>query len=459
MNKNIFSKFAFFIVLLVFGFGSHAQEKMTPRVFGRPVKQAPNPENGLIRCVSAEYEEYLRENNLLESRSEFEAVIEQKIQQRRMRRQAAPEGEAAVITIPVVVHVIHNGDALGSNENISDAQVQSQIAVLNEDYRRKAGTPGFNSDPVGADVEIQFCLAQTDPQGNPTTGIEHLNKGVASWSENQIENNLKPTTIWNPSQYFNIWVCNFGSDLDDVLGYAQFPNLSQLPGLSSNNGSANTDGVIIGYRYFGSVTKYPAGNYESPYDRGRTTTHEVGHALGLIHIWGDENNCNQSTDYCADTPVAYDANNNCPSNYDSCPTKPGKDMTNNYMDYTRDNCMNIFTKNQKERMLVVMENSSRRASLKTSTVCQPPMGIEDFKLLNGINIYPNPVQDILSISTESDDLPDTFTIYNSLGQTMTSIKVTGITNLEVNTSSYSNGIYFIKIDKGSQTKTLKFIKN
>jgi Pregnancy-associated plasma protein-A/Secretion system C-terminal sorting domain len=456
MKKTIYNRVVFLTVLLALGLCAHAQQQ--PRVFGRAIKQTPN-ETGLIRCVSAEYAETMRENGQLESSEGFETMIAQKIQERKARRQAMPQGTAEVITIPVVVHVIHNGDALGSNENITDAQVISQINVLNQDYRRMAGSPGFNSLAVGADVEINFCLAKTNPAGALTTGIEHLNKGQASWTESQIENTLKPTTYWNPDKYFNIWVCNFGGDLADVLGYAQFPNLSGLSGLPNNSGSASTDGVVIGYKYFGSQTLYPAGNYESPYNGGRTCTHEIGHALGLLHIWGDVNNCNNSTDHCDDTPVAYDANDNCPANLNSCPTKPGNDMTNNYMDYTRDSCMNIFTQDQKERMLAVMENSSRRSSLVTSTVCQAPMGIEDFMSLNGMNVYPNPAQDVLNISTESGDLPDSFVIYNSLGQTMANVKVGSTANLTVNTSAYSNGIYFIKIDKGSQSKTVKFIKN
>ncbi len=460
MKKTINGKAFLVAALLSAGFLANAQQQ--PRAFGRPVKQAPNTESGHIRCVSTEYNEYLRENNQLESRDEFEAIIAQKIQERKTRRQAAPEGTTDVITIPVVVHVIHNGDALGSNENISDAQVRSQITVLNQDYRRQAGTPGFNSLAVGADIQIEFCLAKTDPSGNLTTGIEHLNKGQASWTESQIESTLKPSTYWNPNKYFNIWVCNFGGDLSDVLGYAQFPNLSGLSGLPNNSGGASTDGVVIGYKYFGSKIIYPGGNYESPYDRGRTCTHEIGHALGLIHIWGDTDGCSTSAnagDYCDDTPISYSANDTCPANLDTCPSQPGKDMTNNYMDYTRDTCMNIFTQDQKERIVAVMENSSRRQSLITSTVCQPLAGIEDFMSLNSMNVYPNPAQDILNISTENGDLPDSFVIYNSLGQTMAQVKVGSNANLTVNTSAYSNGIYFIKIDKGSQSKTVKFIRN
>jgi len=458
MKKTIYSKIALVGLLLSTSLIVNAKDR--PHVFGKPIQQKQN-ETGLIRCVSTEYAEYLRSQGQLESREEFEAIIAQNILERRALRMASPSETTEIITIPVVVHVIHNGDAIGVNENISDAQVLSQITVLNQDYRRMVGTPGFNNDPVGADVEIQFCLAKTDPNNNPTTGIDRQNKGVASWGENQIETTLKPSTSWNPSKYFNIWVVNFGGNLTGVLGYAQFPNASGLPGMNASNGSSSTDGVVIGYQYFGS-SQIASGSYQTPYNLGRTASHEIGHALGLIHIWGDTVGCStiaSQGDYCDDTPIAYEENDQCPQGYDSCPTQPGVDMTNNYMDYTRDACMNIFTQDQKERMLTVMNVSSRRAALKTSTVCSPPLGMDDFNLLNGLNVYPNPTQGILNISSDNGDLPDSFTIYNSLGQVMANIKVSSTSNLNVNTSTYANGLYFIKLDKGNQSKTIKFIKN
>lgn len=453
--KNYTDKFtllylALFSLVSVFSFAQNQ-----PKAFGRTIQDV-NQENGLIRCVSAEYEEYLQEQYPERNTSEqFEQWIAPKIEAVKAQRMAAPEGTTAVITIPVVVHVIHNGDAVGSNENIADAQVLSQITVLNQDFRRMAGTPGANSNPVGADVEIEFCLAKVDPDGNPTNGINRVNLGQASWNnESSIEWTMKASTQWDPSLYFNIWVCNFGGSMSQILGYAQFPDSSGLPGLNSNMGSSATDGVVIGYQYFGSSAIYPSGSYAPPYNRGRTTTHEIGHALGLIHIWGDSSNCNVD-DYCADTPSASAPNYGCSFNF-SCQSV---DMIENYMDYTNDACMNIFTQNQKARMLAVMQNSPRRASLVTSDVCQLGLSNEDFELLNGINIYPNPTQNVLNIAVKNGELPDDYVIYNSLGQVMVSTNVNSDAQLQVNTSSYSNGIYFIRINKGSQTKTVKFIKN
>ena len=452
--KHINAKTLFITASLFLGFYASAQQ--LPKVFGKTINEAAiNSETRTIRCVSTEYEEYLKEKFPKRASSdEFESWIAQKILSSKTKSTASTQG--TVITIPVVVHVIHNGDLIGSNENIADAQVESQITVLNQDYRRMFDTPGYNTNEVGADIEIEFCLAQVDPDGLPTNGIDRVNLGPASWGESSIESTLKPSTIWDPTRYFNIWVCNFGSDLTDVLGYAQFPSSSGLNGLNNNEGSANTDGVIIGYKYFGSSSIYPQGNYAYPYDGGRTTTHEVGHALGLLHIWGNNYNNNSCSfsDYCDDTPASSGPNSSCSSHY-SCTSY---DMIENYMDYTNDACMNTFTQNQKERILAVMENSPRRASLKTSTVCQVTAGRDDFELLNGINLYPNPAQNVLNIAVANNELPDSYIIYNSLGQTMANVKVTSEANLSINTSDYSSGIYFISIEKGSESKVLKFIK-
>ena len=274
----------------------------------------------------------------------------------------APTAEDNIIRIPVVVHVIHNGEPVGTGPNISQAQVQSQIEVLNEDFRRKEGTNGFNDHPDGADTEIEFYLATQDPNGRSLAepGIDRVNGRRNSWPRgpirNPLDNSVKPQTIWPPDRYFNIWTVNFGGFVSrDLLGYAQFPSNSGLPGLNTNEGAASTDGIVVGYKYFGSSDKGNFPDLWAPFDKGRTTTHEVGHWLGLRHIWGD-GDCTVD-DYCADTPNVGEANIGCPTGARSCGEIP---MVENYMDYTDDPCMNIFTQDQKERMLTVLRNSPRR---------------------------------------------------------------------------------------------------
>ena len=330
-------------------------------LFGKQKKtENANPNNGKIRCATTEYEKYLQEKNPERlTDTEFEAWVAPLVNRYQSMRSTSQSGE--IITIPVVVHVIHNGQEIGTAPNITDAQILSQIKVLNEDYRKMLGTPGYNTNPVGADIQIQFALALQDPNGNPTNGIDRISYCQESWSETDFDLNVKPETIWDPTLYMNMWTTKFVDTT--YLGYAQFPDASGLPGLDATNGNANSDGVVSSYDVFGSIT-YDDGTFllDAPYNKGRTMTHEVGHWLGLRHIWGDAT-CGD--DFCADTPVHHDANYDCPTVV-NC-TATGNEMVENYMDYTDDTCMNIFTQNQKDRIIAVMNNSPRRTTLKTST--------------------------------------------------------------------------------------------
>ena len=297
---------------------------------------------------------------------EFEYSIKKKMQE-ISTRQSSGRTMAGIVTIPIIVHVVNNGEPIGSGLNLSQAQVQSQIEVLNEDMRRKVGTPGFNDSPVGADIEIEFCLSPVDENGKAMTepGIDRYNGNKSSWTREEIEGSLKSTTIWNPNLFYNIWTVKFGGTSSNLLGYAQFPDQSGLGGLNETGGPASTDGVVIQYTSFGSAAK---GNFpimQAPYNKGRTLSHETGHWLGLRHIWGD-GNC--ADDFVSDTPPAASASSGCPIGRFSCGTT---NMVENYMDYTNDACMNIFTKGQKTRILAVIELSPRRKSLIDANLCSP----------------------------------------------------------------------------------------
>ena len=309
----------------------------------------------------------------------FEEWLQPLIEAQRIRNDQ--EGASSVVyTIPVVFHVVHTGTNPGVSYNISNAQLLSQIDVLNEDFRRlnpdTVNTPAVFR-PAAADCEVNFCLAQTDPSGNPTTGINRYNRSTMGWTappytKTYVDATIKPATIWNTNNYLNIWVT---PDVNvsglPVLGYATFPAGSGLAGLTSGFGTATSDGVVLWYRAVGRV-----GLLDPNYNKGRTATHEIGHWLGLRHIWGDQNCGN---DYCSDTPTQNDANTGCPPfptlSTGACANGPNGDQFMNYMDYGDDICLNMFTAQQRLRIQTVLLNSPMRISQRNSTACNPPSNL------------------------------------------------------------------------------------
>jgi len=346
--------------------------------------QKANHKDQFIRCSTIENEKRLQAKNPKRSTStEFENWLAPIIATQR-EKNLTSKTAIVTYTIPVVIHVIHDGDAINTisshtSENISDAQAISQITVLNQDFGKMSGTPGFGTTgyQLGVDCKINFVLAKQDPYGVLTNGIDHVNLGKAEWSEEEIDAIVKPETQWDPTKYLNIWSVQFSSSTR-LLGYAQFPSNSNLTGLNTIGGESLTDGVVINCNALGTNAGND-GSFQlySNYSMGRTSTHEIGHFLGLRHIWGDGNgdeatnspDCTAS-DYCSDTPQAGWEHYEC-GVFDTCPLDSGNDMTENYMDYTNDGCMNTFTAEQKLRMRAVMINSPRRKELASSTVSTP----------------------------------------------------------------------------------------
>lgn len=328
--------------------------------------------DGKIRCHTVESDiAHRAANPKLESPSEFEQWLAPLV--REYEAQATYANGRAVTTIPIIFHVIHDNEAVGSGDNLSAALINAQITQLNNDFRKIAGTSGANSNAVGADTEVEFCAATIDENGITMSepGINRVNRNSKGWTappygtcnpnfnDAYIEGTIKPQSGWDPTKYLNIWVCDLNCG---ILGYAQFPSSSGLGGLNSNGGSANTDGVVVIPSSVGSTTSpNPAGG---SYNKGRTLTHEIGHWIGLRHIWGD-GGCGVD-DFCNDTPTSDAANYGCPTTHTSCGST---DMVQNYMDYTDDDCMNIFTQDQKSRMQTVLANSPRRVELVTSDRC------------------------------------------------------------------------------------------
>ncbi len=285
------------------------------------------------------------------------AAIERNTAQKVARAGKVIDGD--IITIPVVVHVLWKTE----QQNISEAQIMSQMEVLNEDFRLKNTDRTNDWSDREADIQIEFCMATVDPNGNPTNGIIRKQTNRDQWgSSNDIKFNSRGgITAWDTSQYLNMWVGNIGvnSSGQTLLGYAQFPG-----------GDPSTDGVVMSPQFFGSAAKGDDFFLSNSFDLGRTTTHEIGHFLNLRHIWGDTG-CG-GDDFVADTPLAGRANTGCPSpSTNSCGSGANdeRDMYENYMDYSDDACMNLFTSGQKARMRAILLGNGVRARLANSTKC------------------------------------------------------------------------------------------
>lgn len=325
---------------------------------------------GQQRCATVPYQKNLNPNN-----SEIEIQFENWISTQKVApktKSFRTEGTtAATYVIPVVFHIIHNGEPIGTGTNISDAQIISQINVLNKDFQRlnsDAGQtpPEFLS--VAASLDIEFVLAKQDPEGLATTGIQRVQGTQSEWT---LADNatFKALSYWPSENYLNIWIINF-NDPSNFIGYAQFPE-SPLPGLEDSSSDPLTDGVVLNYRDVGSIDDGPF-DLDPQFNKGRTATHEIGHFFGLRHIWGDVSSCS-GTDYVNDTPPQSTETNGCPGHpQSSCSANK---MFQNYLDYTNDACMNIFTAGQVARMEIILQNSPRRASLTTSPGSQDPMPV------------------------------------------------------------------------------------
>jgi|JI10StandDraft_1071094.scaffolds.fasta_scaffold00638_4 hypothetical protein len=334
------------------------------------------------RCGTTKYETLQQQLNPNRERNpQFEIWLQEKLTTKRFGNQRT-EGTQSVYTIPVVVHVIHNGEAIGSGTNISNNQILSQINAMNKDFQRlnidAANTPA-EFLPVAGSFDLEFVLAKQDPFGAPTNGINRVQGTKTVWTINDNAT-FKALSYWPAEDYLNIWVINIPS----YLGFAQFP-VSSLPGLEDSPNDRLTDGVVIDYTVFGSNFEgIGTFNLDTKYNRGRTCTHEVGHFFGLKHIWGDDGSACSGTDHVDDTPnQGGNYVGQCPS--DTRTTCSSSDMYMNYMDYTDDACMNLYTQGQVARMTVVLENSPRRFSLLNSNGANDPPPLANDLALTLIN--------------------------------------------------------------------------
>ncbi len=397
------------------------------------------------RCGSAErLQQHILANPALQQiRSRNEIATKQWLANKGNFR-----GNTGVTTIPVVVHIIYNIAA----QNISDQQVLSQIAVLNKDFRK------LNSDSLHpqhpfykytADAKVEFCLAQKDPNGKPTSGITRTSTNIKKWDSNN-EDDIKSTANgghdnWDPTKYLNIWVGNLTGN---YVGFSTFPDeLVTAPEL---------DGVVIAFESFGTMgaagSGLGAGNV-----LGRTGTHEIGHWLNLSHIWGDAK-CGD--DSVADTEPAESENYDCPSfphrANNACGTGPNGEMYMNFMDYADDSCLNMYTKGQAGRMQATL--NTMRQALLTSNACSQNNIIENLDLRFLINVFPNPNNGKFTVSIDGDEKSmTTIYIYDLLGNIIKGPILFLKNQSTKEISELACGVYMLKIQNGSNFCTKKIV--
>ncbi|GAB3883305.1 hypothetical protein GCM10028825_07350 [Spirosoma agri] len=415
----------------------------------------PIDDRQVNRCGTADYEQVLQKRDPFRQldRTELNRQIEQASKGGKSARQSATT--ETIYRIPVVVHIVHNNASqrIGgpNNANISDEQVYSQIKVLNEDFRRVANTNGFNTSPVGADTGIEFFLAQTDPQGNPTNGItrhyypQQAAFTVGTGSDGDIL--LAQIAYWPSNRYLNIWVTDLQNN---YLGFTQFPTSADtLKGLGPTDTNELVDGSIISYRVFGRGFS----QLHSTYNLGRTLTHEIGHWLGLLHPNGDST-CGD--DHVQDTPPTDNLNQSvfCRDLLANCAAVPNRIMIENYMMYSPDACMNLFTQGQKERMRAVLQLSPRRAALIRSLDNLP----ETDELT--VTVFPNPTRANPTVEIQFKGLhPFTITVTNSRGQRLYSMVYPAApsSRITVPVSRLPAGIYTIQVTTDTATVSQRLL--
>jgi hypothetical protein len=336
---------------------------------------------------------------------------------------------STLYTIPVVVHVIHLGEPIGTGSNISDMQIQQAIAGLNDRFR--------NVNGLGADVEMEFCLASADPNGNSTNGINRVNgSSVANYSTDGIkptgntcgaavETAIKDLSRWPVSDYYNIWVvseiCN-GS----FVGYASYP----VGGLY--------DGLVI-------VSTSMTSN-------SGTLPHEMGHGFFLYHTFnGDggnafcpvDTNCLTDGDYVCDTPPHKQGD--CGSTNPCTSLGVWDNSRYNYMAYCP--LVNRFTQGQKDRITATLMVEPR-ASLLSSIGCGP-VGINESNSRNVFSVYPNPANNQINVKTDTKFLGSVYVVYDNTGKLVLTGKITS-ENTVIELGNLSAGIYLLSAGENSK---------
>lgn len=374
---------------------------------------------------------------------QIEKLQNQQAIQVKSDRNIQPAKES-IFRLPLVFHILYQPDQPCPKEE----QVLSQIEALNRDFAQSAYKIQQMADTLQGfsklveDTFIEFCLATKDQQA----AIQYIPSKNAAWP---IEESIKSSSgvnIWDPQKYINVWVAPLG---DNVAGWAQMPG-----------GNPATDGIVIGYKYFGTM-----GTAQFPYNEGKTLTHLMGNYLGLFDLWSEHNPCQD--DLVEDTPIHNAPNTGCAPylHVSTCDGSPAE-MTMNFMDNSYDACLYMFTAGQKKRMRSMLDEGGLRHSLSNTDVY---CNLSDLKSsstiltdekLNRLNIQvsPNPVDEqfTLSINNISTTKLDV-TVYNSLGKSMYKTKLSpsaGSAQSSIQCGDWPAGVYLVKINSDVVQKTL-----
>ena len=434
-------------------------------------------------------------NQLATQYPSFPKAVQQTFSEAQRNRATRRSNE--VHQVQVVVHVVHNTDV----QNISDELIHEQMAILNEDFQSlnadQANARDIYKEIVG-NAGIEFVLATTDPDGNPTNGITRtqtevetfvdLDLDLATLLEAASECGLDFTCIqekilvgglegaaengavqmddvkrsnrggidpWDTERYINIWVANLnidflGQQMPAILGFAYPPaGAPNWPEEIFTEDLASIAGVVVHHEAFGR-SNAGEGLLGNLADGGRTTTHEMGHYFGLRHIHGD-GDCD-SDDGISDTPSA-DASqqaqadpNNLPVCEDlysinTCASDERPDMIENYMDYNAITCQNMFTQEQVDIMRAMLEGPrvGLLGQVTTSTA-------EEIAATQAFTIFPNPTAGVLNLSLEGYEISDfQVRVQNILGAEVSVNVING--NTQIDMSTLDNGIYLVNLVK------------
>jgi hypothetical protein len=364
------------------------------------------------------------------------------------------QGEDSILRVPVVVHIVYRDQT----ENIDDSLIYNQIQVLNEDYRRlnaDASDTRQEFVPFASDAEIEFYLAEIDPDGNATTGIVRksstapyfitIDLQTFSYSMDVVKyDSAGGSNAWPVDQYLNIWVCDLSLPLlgDALLGFAYPPVGAPNWPNGSTPVDPNADGVVVHYKVFGRNNPNANGLLADA-DRGRTTTHEVGHYLGLRHIWGD-GDCSMD-DGISDTPDAdADAGFECDYSKNTCTENSVQyaDMIENYMDYAKDACQNLFTQEQTDLMRSSLSNlRSGLLTDKSTAINNMTASKIDFQL------FPSPAKEYFNIKMDDMNGRLELKILDVLGNEVKSFTLNSNSEYQYSVSNLKSGMYFLCMNK------------